>query len=909
MINLIEQMRKTHGLIQAKQNNVSALSVSAPSQSEMSYADQETLDQLYGNLETVYRCVKFIAENVARVPLKVFRGIDKNKMDVTDHPDFLILKKPNPFQTRNEFWQESINRLEMQGELFWSMQLDARGRPVQMYADWQSKDVTIVPDPERLVKKYVLTRNGKTFEFDPEEIFFVKFFNPYSTLRGLSPLFAARHSATLDLNAIAFNKNFFKQGMKFSGILSTEQNLNVDDAERMKEKFEEIYNGVNQMHRVAVLWNGVKFDPLQSMSMNDAQFVQMREMNELKIMSVYGIYPEVLGIGKATYENVKYYRRMVWTEMLQPLIEKFISLINEFLLPRLTNMSDVYVEPDYSGIEALKEDRSQKVKDFSEAVDRGVVSRNEMRSAVYGFEPITGDPLMEKPIPKELLAAMAGGERPKELKELDIKKKNGFYENVRTYEQRTVVWLKEIRRAEKHEAKFKRFIVKFFKEQKKRVLARIDKYLQGHKSILTSDNVLFDYEAERKRLMEQATPEILAVFSDAAGEIMDSLDAGAFDMESPSVRMALGQRVSRFSTFVSTETDKRITSVITDVLQENAGQNIDELAREIYKRVNVLFDEFTEARARLIARTEVMGAFNMGTQEGLVQAAGRGLVQNKMWITSRDDRVRDTHQIDGQVVGINESFVLQDGSEMLYPHDFNERCVMIATKEPKTFGESVQKPQYLDLGANSDMREANNLLAHNYYQEVLKDAKQIDALYGYKGADYININTYLRFGEEGLRLYNPLPDAQFNELKKYIEKQISLMQKAIESNTLEKDIILYRNANGFAEYMFGGFSEEELNAMIGNYIFDNGFVSTTLNPDYAAKFDTGVGKFLMKIRVKKGTPGIALDKGVSFANSESEILLQSGNKFKVLDIYKNPKFDPSAANEMPEWIIEMELVN
>ena len=67
----------------------------------------------------------------------------------------------------------------------------------------------------------------------------------------------------------------------------------------------------------------------------------------------------------------------------------------------------------------------------------------------------------------------------------------------------------------------------------------------------------------------------------------------------------------------------------------------------------------------------------MGLQEGMVQAK----VANKMWITSRDNLVRDYHQIDGQVVPVNGMFKLQNGAEMFYPSDFNERCVMIATNE------------------------------------------------------------------------------------------------------------------------------------------------------------------------------------------------------------------------------------
>ena len=82
------------------------------------------------------------------------------------------------------------------------------------------------------------------------------------------------------------------------------------------------------------------------------------------------------------------------------------------------------------------------------------------------------------------------------------------------------------------------------------------------------------------------------------------------------------------------------------------------------------------SRAATIARTEAMGAANAGTQSALVQ----GEFLRKMWITSRDDRVRSEHQIDGEVVKVEDSFSLG----VAFPQAINERCIIINTLEPVT---------------------------------------------------------------------------------------------------------------------------------------------------------------------------------------------------------------------------------
>ena len=83
---------------------------------------------------------------------------------------------------------------------------------------------------------------------------------------------------------------------------------------------------------------------------------------------------------------------------------------------------------------------------------------------------------------------------------------------------------------------------------------------------------------------------------------------------------------------------------------------------------------FTDAkgyRATLIARSEVITASNQGNLEAYKQS---GVVKQKMWLTSRDDRVRDEHiPMDGETVDIDKPF--SNGS--MVPDSPNERCTII----------------------------------------------------------------------------------------------------------------------------------------------------------------------------------------------------------------------------------------
>ena len=66
----------------------------------------------------------------------------------------------------------------------------------------------------------------------------------------------------------------------------------------------------------------------------------------------------------------------------------------------------------------------------------------------------------------------------------------------------------------------------------------------------------------------------------------------------------------------------------------------------------------------MIARTESTKAINLATNQSYQTAANEGISIRKEWLSSRDDKVRETHrELDGQVVGVQEDFVVPSTGE------------------------------------------------------------------------------------------------------------------------------------------------------------------------------------------------------------------------------------------------------
>jgi hypothetical protein len=107
-------------------------------------------------------------------------------------------------------------------------------------------------------------------------------------------------------------------------------------------------------------------------------------------------------------------------------------------------------------------------------------------------------------------------------------------------------------------------------------------------------------------------------------------------------------------------------SVIKRILGDSVanGLGIEETVRQILLLTNIR----DRARARTIARTEVIGAGNYGSQKG---AEATGLSLEKVWLTAVDGRERPEHRdANGNRVGLQEPFTV-GGQELMYPHAEN----------------------------------------------------------------------------------------------------------------------------------------------------------------------------------------------------------------------------------------------
>ena len=349
---------------------------------------------------SVYAAVKLRADALTRPPLRVYRmengsdssaprpasvtgaGVlrpasEERRVPVSpSHPVARLLERVNPWQTRADLWRATETNLCLWGAAFWAIERGEDGEPEL----WPLRPdrMAVLPDRRRYVRGFVYRGVAEPVAYTPEEIVWLRYFNPLEELAGLSPLAPARLSADMGHEGLAFNRHLLRNSARPDFLLLTNQEMNETELEEFYARWEARYQGPGNAHRPAVA-SAVRDVKTLGLSHRDIDFIQGLRWSLEEVSRAYGVPKLLLGdFERATYANAQASERMFWRNTIVPEVKFLEEQLNRMLLPRL-GYPDLCVEFDLSVIEALQEDENSRVQRETALLDRGVLTINEVR--------------------------------------------------------------------------------------------------------------------------------------------------------------------------------------------------------------------------------------------------------------------------------------------------------------------------------------------------------------------------------------------------------------------------------------------------------------------------------------------------------------------------------------------------
>ena len=327
---------------------------------------------------SVYAAVRLRAEAVTRPPLRVYRTESSGRRALVEpsHSVARLLERVNPWYTRADLWRATEIYLSLWGSAFWAIERGEDGEPEL----WPLRPdrMAVIPDRRRYVRGFVYRGAVEQVAYTPDEVVWLRYFNPLEEMAGLSPLAPARLSADMGHEGLHFNRHLLRNSARPDFLLLTNQEMNDAELEDFYARWEQRYQGPGNAHRPAVA-SAVRDVKTLGLSHRDIDFIQGLRWSLEEVSRTYGVPKLLLGdFERATYANVQASERMFWRNTVVPEVKFLEEQLNRALLPKL-GYPQLAVEFDLSVIEALQEDENSRVQRETALLDRGVLTINEVR--------------------------------------------------------------------------------------------------------------------------------------------------------------------------------------------------------------------------------------------------------------------------------------------------------------------------------------------------------------------------------------------------------------------------------------------------------------------------------------------------------------------------------------------------
>jgi HK97 family phage portal protein len=324
------------------------------------------------SIGAVYAAVKLYADTVASLPWGAYIRDTGTRRPVA-RPRWMENPIPNnPNFTGFDLRHRTVTSLLIDGNAFLLTLRDETGNVVEIRVlDPRKVEVEQLPDgtPQYKIK----TLEGSSVHGPDDILHIVLFAGVGESLRGLSPV--EHHRETLGLASATqrFSAKFYEQGAAPSGIIKVPGDLTADQAEQLRASFGRRHEGIDKMHKVAVITGGADFQQL-SAKITDLQLVQTMAWGVEAIGRIYGVPLHLLQYpgGNSSYNSVEIVS-IEWLRLgLGPLIARLEAAFQRLVIGQTT-----FVKFNLDGM--LRATTAERFNAYAVALNNGWISVNEIR--------------------------------------------------------------------------------------------------------------------------------------------------------------------------------------------------------------------------------------------------------------------------------------------------------------------------------------------------------------------------------------------------------------------------------------------------------------------------------------------------------------------------------------------------
>lgn len=316
------------------------------------------------NIPSVKSCIKFIADTVSMLPIKLYKE-NKGKTEEVKVDVRVKLLNDEPGDTLDavQFWRAVISDyfLGKGGYIYINKHLNN----IESLHYVDESYVSILKNTDPIFKSYKILVNGK--QYWPYE--FIKILrNTKDGAEGTSIIDENNLILSVAYNSLIFEETLVKKGGNKKGFVKSPRKLTQDAIDKLKEAWRKLYS--NNSDNVVILNDGLEFQEASNTSV-EMQLNENKETNSAEICKIFNI-PENIIRGTASRQEYTNAFKMG----VMPVLKTIECALNRELLLE-SEKSSFYFAFDTK--EMLKGDIKERYEAYKTAIEANFMSVDEVR--------------------------------------------------------------------------------------------------------------------------------------------------------------------------------------------------------------------------------------------------------------------------------------------------------------------------------------------------------------------------------------------------------------------------------------------------------------------------------------------------------------------------------------------------
>lgn len=655
------------------------------------------------------------------------------------HPVLTILDQPNEFQEYSQWMYNYCVELDLMGNtiVYYAEQKQnlfiIPAESVVLDFDDNGKHAGYIVSADG-GNPFHLQTDGR-MNFKKSQIWHQRRPNPKSMLWGLSPFIPNRKNILFNRYSGDWLNSFYQKGAMPTVALSMDRAVDEKSAMRFLRSFEMAHTGRRNMRRPLVLPKGVSVEAL-SIPISDQQLPDLIKMNRENILNILRVPKHAVSLAEAGSlgsEEHKQALKFFYESAIIPKQNKIQDHLTRKFREAELLLEDERLAFDNTDIEVLREDMLAKAELAQKLA--GIWTPNEIRESLWSMEPKEGgDSISVGVSAGGPLGPFAGQQLSNEedqgqseiepISETEKEESDEVIEDKALWDEddddlkpqskdyRETVVKAVVDKHSEHlafrakqnlqiietvDTKTQKFIKDLFAGWAKTALKVVEKELKkapARQKALDDDDVPLKIPSKRRlrklldNALDESNADYLDFFTDSFNQVVsDSYDVQTQivpDGENKEALAALKEenekRRKRLLEVRGIDSFANIKRTQTDAIMREVEKGVKDKTplRDIGTNIAKRFENISQGKAEMIARTEALTAVSIGKQAALQdaqKAVPGGFV--KVWINLGDLRVRgnpaglypnskaDHWVLQGETKEIDEPF----SNDLMYPRD------------------------------------------------------------------------------------------------------------------------------------------------------------------------------------------------------------------------------------------------